>query len=159
MIILTSKMTLPRRTRGLLARERLDALVTRVREHRVTLVKAPTGYGKTVLARSWADELAASGAHVAWLSLDSADDQPARFAFYVAAALNRACPAAGQASLDLSSMATSSSPETIISMLLNDLSEIDETVFFFIDDYQHLESPPAQEMLALLLRHAPLVCI
>ena len=46
-------------------------------DHRMALVSAPAGYGKTATLSSWADGRAAS---VAWLSCDPADAEPARSA-------------------------------------------------------------------------------
>lgn len=51
----------------------LDAAVRR----RVTLVVAPTGYGKTTMLAQW---IAASrGRRIAWFTVDPADDDPLRF--------------------------------------------------------------------------------
>ena len=58
----------------------------------LALVCAPAGYGKTVLLADWARRTR----HPArWLSLDTADNDPARFWRYVVAALDRACPGIG----------------------------------------------------------------
>jgi LuxR family maltose regulon positive regulatory protein len=51
--------------------------------HRLTLVSAPAGFGKTSCVAEW---LAGADAAVAWLSLDPADDDPARFFAYLLAA-------------------------------------------------------------------------
>ena len=58
-------------------------------ERPVTLIAAPAGYGKTTLVTQWL----ASGtrpATVAWISLDAADNDPARLWSHVATALDRA---------------------------------------------------------------------
>lgn len=60
---------------------RLDDLVDR---HRVTLVVAPAGYGKTTLLSSWAEQC---GRNVAWLSLTEADRHPEHLARGLDAAL------------------------------------------------------------------------
>ena len=48
----------------------------------LTLVAAPAGSGKTTLAAQWA----AAGRPVAWLALDEAEADPARFFAYLIAA-------------------------------------------------------------------------
>jgi len=53
------------------------------------LVCAPAGFGKTALPAPWAS---AGPRPLAWLSLDEADNDPARFWRHVAAALERARP-------------------------------------------------------------------
>jgi LuxR family maltose regulon positive regulatory protein len=155
MIILTSKIVLPRRTRGLIARDRLERLVSQVQDHRISLLKAPPGYGKTTLGHAWADQLSIAGQHVAWLGLDAGDDEPARFAFYVTEAIRRALPGVGEASQELASTAAAYAPGDILAPLLNDLAELEEPLFFFIDDFQHLVSQPALHCLSLLINHAP----
>jgi LuxR family maltose regulon positive regulatory protein len=50
----------------------------------VTLISAPAGFGKTTCASEWLDTLELP---VAWLSLDSSDDDPIRFFTYFIAAL------------------------------------------------------------------------
>ena len=55
--------------------------------HRVVLVSAPAGSGKTVLILDW---LRNGDRAVAWLSLDPLDNDPPRFFAHLAAALRRA---------------------------------------------------------------------
>lgn len=68
--------------------------------HRLTLVSAPAGYGKTTLLSEWIDSLrrsaSAQGWTVSWLSLDEDDNDPARFSSYLIAALSELVPQAGQ---------------------------------------------------------------
>ena len=52
--------------------------------HKLTLISAPAGFGKTTLVSEW---LASCGRPVAWLSLDEGDSDPARFLTYLVAAL------------------------------------------------------------------------
>ncbi|HTP11138.1 MAG TPA: hypothetical protein VMP08_22945, partial [Anaerolineae bacterium] len=56
--------------------ERLDAGLAR----KVTLISAPAGSGKTTLIGEW---LAQQSRPVAWVSLDSGDNDPVRFWRYV----------------------------------------------------------------------------
>ena len=57
--------------------------------HRLTLVSAPAGFGKTMLASEW---VAGCGRPVAWLSLDAGDSDPSRFLTYLVAALQTVAP-------------------------------------------------------------------
>ncbi|MFN3983017.1 MAG: hypothetical protein ACK4SA_21770 [Caldilinea sp.] len=51
----------------------------------MTLIAAPAGYGKTTLAAAWLHALVGRML-VTWLTLDEADDDPARFfACFIAA--------------------------------------------------------------------------
>jgi ATP/maltotriose-dependent transcriptional regulator MalT len=86
--LLATKLHRPRPTPSLVARprltERLDAGLRN--GHRLFLVVAPAGYGKTTLVTDWLDR---TGLPCAWLSLDEADNDPLRFFTYVVAALQK----------------------------------------------------------------------
>ncbi len=57
------------------------------RRHRILLLRAPAGYGKTSMLRLFHSRLAEQGARVAWLTFDSADRDPARLLLSLRAAL------------------------------------------------------------------------
>ena len=60
-------------------------------EHRVLLIAAPAGYGKSTLVTQWVDTPEAGTA--AWVRLDPGDNDPTRLWAHVAAALARVgCP-------------------------------------------------------------------
>src|SRR5438128_4961697 len=45
--------------------------------------------------------------------------------------------------------------ENPISLLINELDELDEDVFLFLDDYRHLSEPAIHQGLSFFLRSAP----
>jgi len=68
-------------------RPALDAaLLTATRQHRVVLLQAPAGFGKTSALAALAEHLMRQGSALAWVSLDS-DDDAARLLTCLAAAL------------------------------------------------------------------------
>jgi LuxR family maltose regulon positive regulatory protein len=91
--LLATKLHVPGPGPGLVARPRLARLLRDGLDRGLVLVCAPAGYGKTVLLAG----LAGGGQPpLAWLSLDSGDNDPARFWRHVVAALDQACPGTGQ---------------------------------------------------------------
>jgi LuxR family maltose regulon positive regulatory protein len=92
---------LPPRLVGLIERARLLELVTQVQTKRLSVIKAPAGFGKTSLAVEWANRLSQSGSSVAWFSIDAADNQPTQFLFYVSHALQRAHDGVAGSAIDL----------------------------------------------------------
>jgi LuxR family maltose regulon positive regulatory protein len=46
-------------------------------------------------------------------------------------------------------------PHTIVSMLINDLADIDNEVFLFLDDYHLVTDPAIRGAVSFLLRYAP----
>ena len=71
--LLETKLHVPRRRQGLVARPRLIDLLSRGAEAALTLVSAPAGFGKTSLLADWLATAGADGRAAAWLSLDQRD--------------------------------------------------------------------------------------
>ena len=124
-LLLTTKLNPPRLGRGILPRSRLEDMAATVAERRLSLLKAPPGFGKTTLATIWADRLASQGHTVAWLSLDEEDESVQRVLFYLAAALNHAAPEIGRACLSLRAELTFFTMETLASLLINENADPD----------------------------------
>ena len=80
--VLATKLFAPARRPQLVARPRLaEQLHTTLdASHRLTLVSAPAGFGKTTLLSDWLTQLDQRQAHtlVAWLSLDDGDNDLTR---------------------------------------------------------------------------------
>jgi LuxR family transcriptional regulator, maltose regulon positive regulatory protein len=152
--IIATKILLPRCT-GLIERPRLVDLAIQVQTKRLSLIKAPAGFGKTSLAVGWADRLARNGNSVAWLSIDASDNQPTQFLFYVAHALQRACEELGRAAIDLILETSLISPRAIMAALINGLAEVEDEVCLFLEDFHSATDPGIHESVAFLLKHAP----
>jgi ATP/maltotriose-dependent transcriptional regulator MalT len=71
---LEAKLYLPKRRDGLVARPSLVDRVNRGVTSSLTLISAPPGFGKTTLLADWLASRATVS--VAWLSLDSGDNNP-----------------------------------------------------------------------------------
>ena len=84
--VLPTKLHLPAAPPKSVRRERLiQRLNDGLRAGRsLTLVSAPAGFGKSTCIGAWVHQL---GWPAAWLSLEPADDDPARFFAYFVAAL------------------------------------------------------------------------
>ena len=105
---------------------------------RLTLISAPAGFGKTTLISEW---VGGCQRHVAWLSLDEEDGDPARFLTYLVAALQTVAARVGE-----EIMAALRSPQpppldTILTILVNDLTTIPDNFVVVLDDYHVIEFP------------------
>jgi LuxR family maltose regulon positive regulatory protein len=86
--------------RRLVARRSLIGCLVEGAPRRLTLVRAPAGWGKTTLLSEWhADER--ERRPFAWLALDPGDNDPALFWSYVIAALRTVAPGIGERPLAL----------------------------------------------------------
>jgi LuxR family maltose regulon positive regulatory protein len=154
--LVESKLFLPEPRGEAVARTRLMELLDRGRTGKLTLVSAPAGFGKTTLLARWLTTSAARGDRaVAWLSLEEADSQPARFWTYLATAIQRAVPGVGDSALAL--LATGQPPlDSILATLVNDLSAVPTELDVVLDDYHLAENGDLQPGVAYLLEHLPL---
>jgi len=150
--------TVPARFRGLVARPRLLAILSELPAKRLGVIKAPAGFGKSSLAATWAEKLEQSGNYVGWLTIDSDDDEATRFLFYVSQALHHACPDVGAGAIGLILENNLIDPTAILSSLINDLAEIEDDVYLFLEDYHWLSASRIHQTVAYFLKHAPSHC-
>jgi len=171
--LLATKLYPPRRRANWVSRPRLVARLNQdFSQRKLTLITAPTGFGKTTLVSEWLTEKDEGGRQkdetgevttfhpssffphpfkTAWLSLDKEDNDPARFLSYLAAALQTVYPALGQ-----SSFAAPSLPlETALITLVNEIAALPETVALVLDDYHLIETEIIHQGLTFLLDHLP----
>jgi LuxR family maltose regulon positive regulatory protein len=149
---------LPARFGGLVARPRLVAILSELPAKRLAVIKAPAGFGKTSLAAAWAEKLEQSGNCVGWLTIDSDDDEATRFLFYVSQALHHACPDVGAGAIGLILENNLIDPTAILSSLINDLAEIEDDIYLFLEDYHWLSASRIHQTVAYFLKHAPSHC-
>jgi LuxR family transcriptional regulator, maltose regulon positive regulatory protein len=145
----------PAQFEGLVARPRLLAILSELPGKRLCVIKAPAGFGKSSLAAAWAEKLEESGNCVGWVTIDSDDDEATRFLFYVSQALHHACPDVGAGAIALILENNLIDPPAILSSLINDLAEVEEDVYFFLEDYHWLSSSRIHQTVAYFLKHAP----
>jgi len=148
----------PPRCPGLIERPRFLAVVSQLSGKRLAVLKGPAGFGKTSLAVAWLERLQQSGNAVAWFTIDSDDDEPATFFFYVSHALQRACEGVGAAALDLIQESFLINPRAIVSTLMNGLADVDDEVYLVLEDYHWVTNPEIHEAVAFFLRRAPSHC-
>jgi LuxR family maltose regulon positive regulatory protein len=152
--ILATKLYIPPSRRSVVLRPRL---VERLNEglaagHRLTLVSAPAGFGKTTLVGEW---IAGCGRPTAWLSLDEGDSDPSRFLTYLIAALQTVAPGIGEGVLTVLGSPQPPPPESTLTALLNDVTTIQSDVVLVLDDYHVLDARPVDDALAFLVEHLP----
>jgi len=150
--ILTTKLYIPPPRSKIVLRPRL---IERLNEElsascKLTLISAPAGFGKTTLVSEW---IASYGRPVAWLSLDEGDNDPARFISYLVKALQTIQAGIGEGLLAALQSPQPLQIETILTILLNEISTIPENFLLVLDDYHSIDSQPVDQSLAFLIEH------
>lgn len=158
--LLAAKLSPPRLPADLLTREELlRRLGASLENTRMTLLCAPAGYGKTTLAAQW---LAGPGGQraVAWVALDSRDNDPMRFWRYVLTACRRFHETAALAALAHlraleAAPVEARSLEVPLTLLLNALDQASGRGILVLEDYHVIDEPHIHASLAFLLTHLP----
>jgi ATP/maltotriose-dependent transcriptional regulator MalT len=153
-VLLATKLHLPRPRPGFVPRPRLADRLDEGLARGLVLVCAPAGYGKTAALADWARR---SGRPVAWLSLDSGDNDPVRFWRHVVAAVGPARPGAAERALPLLGAPPPSSFAGLVTVLVNELAAQtgDGEPVLILDDYHLIDAGPVHESLLFLLEHLP----
>ncbi len=152
--LLATKLFVPRTQSGFVRRPRLLAHLDTGSVRALSLVCAPAGFGKTALLADW---IQARQRSVAWLSLDSGDNDPARFWRYAAAALDRVRPGIAEGVAPLLGPPAPPSFEGVATALINELTGRpgDDEVLLVLDDYHLVEAQPVHQSVMFLLDHPP----
>src|SRR5215212_9357343 len=99
--LLETKLYVPRSRSGLVPRPRLVEAIRQGAAHKLTVVVAPAGFGKTTLLADALADPAGGEQAASWVSLDPSDNEPGRFLSYVIAALQKTHPAVGAHAISL----------------------------------------------------------
>ncbi|HXV44110.1 MAG TPA: helix-turn-helix transcriptional regulator, partial [Anaerolineae bacterium] len=178
--LLTTKLYAPRLRTQRVLRPRLIARLNQGLEQRkLTLVSAPTGFGKTTLLSEWLsqkDDPLSGGRggrmkaedeefhpsslilhpfEVAWLSLDKDDNDPVRFLTYLVAALRTVHAAIGEISPTTLQASTSPPFEATLTALVNEIAALPVDLVLVLDDYHLIETELIHQALTFLLDYLP----
>ncbi|MBU0493449.1 MAG: AAA family ATPase, partial [Chloroflexi bacterium] len=157
--LLTTKFYIPPARPELVSRPRLIERLNASRHpaHRLTLISAPAGFGKTTLLSAWIADSTAADWQFCWLSLDQGDNDPARFWTYVIAALQH-----GQADIGQDARAMFQAPppqrppiETVLTSLINEAATCPGTLILVLDDVHLITAPEVHDALTLLVDRLP----
>ena len=150
--LIRTKLRLPFTRPELVPRPRLQEQIAQGLRGPLTLITAPTGFGKTTLIASC---IAGCELPVAWLSLDKNDNQAGRFLKYLVAALHGLDHRIGSDAAQLMAGMQQAPSEVVLTSLINDLDATTGEMVLVLDDYQFISSQAVHEKVAFLLEHCP----
>ena len=153
--LVTTKLHAPRTRPNLVSRPRLGEALGASKGRAVTLVSAPAGFGKTTLLAEWLEARATGGKAVAWLSLDEADDDLARFLAYLVGALRTVEEGIGEGVLGSLLSPQPPAIEAVVGALINELAGAPREITVVLDDYHLITAEPVHEAVSFLIEHMP----
>ena len=125
-----AKLAAPVMRRGTVDRPRIRRALDAGNDTRLTLVAASAGYGKTTAVRAWCATLDAA---MAWVTLDTGDDDPVRLWRYVATAVDRVRPGLGRGALQRLAI-PGGAVEDAVDELMNGITALGSELVVVLDD-------------------------
>jgi LuxR family maltose regulon positive regulatory protein len=150
--ILATKLYIPPLRPDVVSRPYLIERLNKGLHHKLILISAPAGFGKTTLVSEWIEGIERP---VAWLSLDEGENDPTRFLTYLVAALQTIAPTLGGGVLSVLQSPQPPPPEAMLTALLNDMTTIRDHFILVLDDYHIIDARPVTHALTFLVEHMP----
>lgn len=140
----------PRPPVDAVGRGRLLATLDRGLGLPVSLVCAPAGFGKSIIVSQWVETIDRPDA---WVTLDSAIDDPRWFLMHLAEAIRRVVPGALDVVSQMVQAPTLPELSVVITELSNELSDVPHPIVVVLDDYHLITSPSVHEVVSALIEH------
>ncbi len=157
--LISNKIQVPPLASSLLRRERLVGFLHSNINHKLILVSAGAGYGKTSLLVDYAHD---AELPICWYSLDAADNHVLTFVEYLVASIRRRFPHFGETVLRAlrTFRGEAEDVEPFIRLLIDEIeTQISGYFAIVLDDYHEvLESEPVNALVDGLLRYLPEHC-
>lgn len=150
--ILSTKLHKPKPASNVVTRSQLFDVLDRGIDGKCIVVSAPAGFGKTTVITSWLETVEHA---VAWLSLEESDNELSRFLRYLIAALQSIEPHIGQQILPALQSEQDLPIENVMTILLNDLTNIEQKAILVLDDYHSIDTLEIDKALTFLVDHLP----
>jgi LuxR family transcriptional regulator, maltose regulon positive regulatory protein len=159
--VAAAKVRIPVVAPTTLIRERLHHLLDSALAHTeagppVTVVCAPVGTGKTTMLAGWARQRAEPGdAHVAWVSIDNEDNDPALLWLAILRALRGSGAWDQDCPLDRLTPPPGEPYATFLNAVIAALEQVPQPVILVLDGVHDVQSVEPVRALDILLRHTP----
>lgn len=152
MPILATKLYIPLPRVKAVPRPRLIERLNEGLDRKLTLISASAGFGKTSLISEW---VAVCDRPVAWLSVDEGDNNAIRFLTHLVAALQTIAENFGGGVVSALNSPQPPPIDTILTILLNEISSLPYKFVLVLDDYHVIGAKPIDDALIFLLEHLP----
>ena len=145
----SGKIRRPRVASDTIARPGPTILLDRVPDHRITLVTAPAGFGKSWLVSNWVDQR--PDLHQSWVTIDTYDRDPIRLWRHIIESVGSSGSskaaellAAGQSGISL-----------VVDSMAADLAQRTKPTIIVLDNVQHLDGDESCRSIDQFLAELP----
>ena len=150
--MLLTKLHIPTAGQNIVHRPELFEKLNTGLSRKLILVSAPAGFGKTTVVSDWIDQ---NKIPTAWFSLDKGDNDPAEFLSYIISGIQNIHKEFGQSALKLLNSPNKPSVESIVSLLINEILNINQNFLLVLDDFHLINSSEVSNLVTYFLEHIP----
>ena len=150
--MLFTKLHIPTPVKNLIHRDFLFSKLNSGQQRKLILVSAPAGFGKTTLLSDWINR---NKIFTVWISIDKNDNESDIFLRYIIAGIQGIQKEFGTSTLKLLNSSNKPSPESITSLILNEVLKIKREFFLVLDDFHLIESNAVFKLVSYILDGSP----
>ena len=150
--LLATKLYIPEPRPNLVQRASLIDRLNRGINHKLTLISAPAGFGKTTLLSEW---ISHSEIPVAWISMDKGDGDSVKFIHYLIAAFQKFDANIGRTLLSILQSPQLPEIESLVTDLIKELTDLPSDLVLVFDDYHSIDTEEIHKIVELLLDYLP----
>jgi serine/threonine-protein kinase PknK len=143
----------PAPARSPVMRDRLIDMLRTGARRRLVVIHGPAGFGKTTLAAQWRDVLVEEGVTVAWLTIDSDDDNVVWFLAHLIDAVRIVRPTLAEELRAALEEHGEQAARYVLTSLINEIHDDGRPIAVIIDDWHRITDAATIEALAYLLDH------
>jgi len=154
--LIATKLYPPKLTSRFLSRPSWSQIIEQVPQHQITVLNSSAGFGKTTMLLQIYKHLVSLGYRVAWLSLDSDDDQFWRFCDYLVGTLESQGLDMSLAGPVIEAENAPAARDAILAALSNQLINSHAPFFLTLDDFHCVEDENILQLISRLVTMPPL---
>jgi serine/threonine-protein kinase PknK len=143
----------PTPARSLVTRARLIERLCAGGRRRLIVIHGPAGFGKTTLAAQWREVLIDEGVAVAWLTIDSDDNNVVWFLAHLIEAVRSVRPTLAEGLQQVLEARGNEAGRYALTSLINEIHEGGTRIAVVIDDWHRITGAATIEAMAYLLDH------
>lgn len=151
--VFAAKLRVPAAALAFVDRSRLSPSLDEGVAAGVLVLAAPAGYGKTQLVADWTRS--AGHRDVAWVTLDEADRDPARFLRHVIAALGRSEAGARALAPLLAQPLIAAVTEAHLMVVTEALEALEDSIVLALDDFHEVVGSASEDLTRALVQYRP----
>ncbi|MFU8826696.1 MAG: BTAD domain-containing putative transcriptional regulator [Brevefilum sp.] len=152
-LIILSQLNPPAQRSRVLSRERINKILAQTIEHRLTILEAGTGYGKSTSLISFIKN---QPAPIYWLTVSGTERDPKIFLAKLFTVFNQLQQSIGDEALTILDISESTPEEALIAFINALTTSIQEESFFILDDFHRVwDVPDVVGYMDWIIEHLP----